>query len=119
EAGESRAKAESLSAELRRVETDLAAIEKEADALREAHEGAQREVLELLHKASKARNEETERRTEARQAEARLARLADQRSELADRLSRAEAEAQALAAAAATMDAETERVGASLAAAEE
>jgi chromosome segregation protein len=119
EAGTASAKQTALATDLGGVEEGLAALEVEATALRAAHEGGKREALDLLHRASKARNEETERRTEARQAEARLARVSDQRVEASARLERAEQEAHDLAAVAAGLDAEAEAAGKALAEAEE
>ena len=119
EAAAERERSQALDLQVARVEAELAALAQEADARRSTHEGAKRAVLDLLHRVSKARNEETERRTEARQAEARLARLAEQRTDLHARLVRVEGEATELAAAAARMDEDAASGGQALAASEE
>jgi len=101
------------------VEAELAALSREADVVRTAHEGAKRAVLDFLHRISQARNRETERRTEARQSTARLQRLGEQRAEVRERLVRVEGEAHELAALAARMDEETSSAATALATAED
>ncbi|MDF1701352.1 MAG: hypothetical protein P1V36_09375, partial [Planctomycetota bacterium] len=74
--------------------------------IREAHAGATREALAALGRIGDARNEEAERRTELRQAEERLARLAEQRIEMDERKGRVDTEAKELYALAASLEAE-------------
>ncbi|MBL9086838.1 MAG: chromosome segregation protein SMC [Planctomycetia bacterium] len=119
EAAAGRERVVALEADVAAVEADLAALEREAEAVRAAHEGAKRAVLDLLQRVSRARNAETERRTEIRQAEARLARLAEQRADLKARLARVEGEAVELEAAAVRMDEAAASAGKALAEAEE
>ena len=119
EAAAERERAVGLEAAVATVEGELAALTREADGVRAAHEGAKRAVLDLLHRVSRARNEETERRTEGRQAEARLQRLSEQRADLRLRLQKVEGEARALEEAALRMDAESATAGKALSDAEE
>ena len=64
------------------AETELARFDLDAAKIRDAHDGAKREALNALAKIGEARNEETSFRTEIRQADERLRRLAEQRSAL-------------------------------------
>jgi chromosome segregation protein len=119
EAGESVARARGHEADLAVVEGELLALERDAEAKKAVHDGAKREMLEILQRTSRARNEETERRTEVRQAEGRLARLLEQRSEAETRLARVEGEAAELAALAVRMDADAASAAEALAGAED
>ena len=118
EAADASARAATLGADAEAVESNLAALSAEADVLRGTHEGAKRSVLDLLQLISRARNEETERRTEARQAEGRIARLTEQRNELRVRLAKAETETTELQTKALEMDAESTTASDALAAAD-
>ena len=88
------------------VEAELARLETEAARIRDAHDGAKREALAALGRIGDARNEEAERRTELRQTEERLARLAEQQAEIAARKGRVDQEAHDLYALAASLEEE-------------
>jgi len=88
------------------VESELARLELEAARIRDAHDGAKREALNALGRIGDARNEEAERRTELRQSEERLTRLAEQRAEVDDRRERVESESRELYALAARLEEE-------------
>ncbi len=88
------------------VEKDLRRLEDDAARIRDAHDGAKRDALNALGRIGDARNEEAERRTELRQAEARLQRLAEQRLELDARRERVDTEARELYALSASLEEE-------------
>src|SRR5262245_3662667 len=119
EAAEAAAKAQAHERDLAVVDAELSGLEREAEEKKAAHDGAKREMLDLLQRASRARNEETERRTEVRQAEGRLSRLREQRAEAEARLARVEGEAAELAALAVRMDADAAAAAETLASTED
>jgi len=88
------------------VEKELRRLEDEAASIRDAHDGAKREALGALGRIGDARNEEAERRTELRQAQARLTQMAEQRTELVARCERIDGEARELYALAASLEEE-------------
>ncbi len=88
------------------VEDALRRLEVEAASIRDAHDGAKREALGALGRIGDARNEEAERRTELRQAQARLTQMAEQRAELQARCGRVDGEARELYALAASLEEE-------------
>ncbi len=100
------------------VEAELARLEAEAARIRDAHDGAKREALAALGRIGDARNEEAERRTELRQSEERLARLAEQQAEMDARKQRVDQEAHDLYALAASLEEEGKSRAAAFEAAE-
>jgi chromosome segregation protein len=86
------------------AEGELSAMDSEAAAIRDAHDGAKREALNALGRLGELRNEEVVHRTEARQAEERRSRLQEQRREVAQRAERVEGEARELLALTASLD---------------
>ena len=101
------------------AEQELAGFDQEAAQIRDAHDGAKREALNALARIGEARNEETSFRTEIRQAEERLRRLAEQRSALEVRAESIAGESKELYALAASLEEATRTKAAALQAGEE
>ena len=101
------------------AEKDLAALDLEAAKIRDAHDGAKREALNALARIGEVRNEEASFRTEVRQAEERLRRLAEQQSALEVRAEAIQGESKELFALAASLEEDTRVKAAALQAGEE
>jgi chromosome segregation protein len=90
------AEAERCAADVAQADAELAQLDRRAAEIRDAHDGAKREALAALGRIAAQRNLETERRAEMRQAEDRLARLAQRHQELEAQRERSGAEAREL-----------------------
>lgn len=112
--GEASAEVERCASDVHGAEEGLAALEGRLSDIRGAHDGAKREALAALGRISEQRNRETEQRTEVRQAEDRLARLAQRRQELVAHRGRSDAEARELTASASQLEQAAQRASASL-----
>ena len=102
---------ETEAARMGAVETELADIDREVSRIRDAHDGAKRDALNALSQLGESRNLETELRTELKQADARLGRLAENRAEIRVREEQIQSEMRELHTLAASLEEDT-RAGA-------
>ncbi len=118
-AAEAHARRDADAERVRLAEVDLTDLDREAAAIRDAHDGARRDALDALGRLGELRNREATHRTEARQAEERGARLEEQRAEVLVQAARVDAEARELVALTASLDDAARSQAAALDAAEE
>ena len=116
---EAEAEAARCAADVARADEDLAGLDRAAARIRDAHDGAKREALAALGAIAAQRNLETERKAEMRQAEDRLARLAQRRADLEVQRQGSEGEARELVDAASRLEQAAQRASTALHEAEE